>query len=88
MKKFIAIAVLAAFIAAPAVRAADEPGGFTAGVVGCCFGIRTAAAYNEGKRIHVRDVLDLFWFGRIWSMCSAWQGITTSDLQKEAPAYF
>ncbi len=88
MKKFIAIAVLAAFIAAPAVRAADEPGGLGSCCVGYCFGIRTVAAYNEGKKLHVRDVLDLLGIGRLWSALSGYQGITTSELQKEAPAYF
>lgn len=87
MKKIIAIAVLAAFLVAPAVRAA-EAGGLGGACVGCCFGIRTVAAWNEGKKLHVRDILDLLSIGRIWSAISGYQGITTSDLQKEAPEYF
>ena len=89
MKKLIAITALSALLAAPAICAEkQEAGGFGGACVGCCFGIRTVAAYNEGKKLHVRDILDLLSIGRIWSAISGYQGITTEDLKKEAPAYF
>ncbi len=86
MKKLIAITALSALLAAPAICA--EKGGLGGACVGCCFGIRTVAAYNEGKKLHVRDILDLLSIGRIWSAISGYQGITTSELHSEAPAYF
>ena len=52
MKK-IAIAALAALMLATAVPAYAAPrrGGLVGGIVGCCFGIRTAGDYNDGKDI-------------------------------------
>ncbi len=88
MKKIIAITALSALLVAPAICAEKKDGGFGGACVGCCFGIRTVAAYNEGKKLHVRDILDLLSIGRIWSAISGYQGITTSELQKEAPGYF
>ena len=56
MKKILAIALVAAiFMAAPAAQA-REAGGLAGGIVGCCFGVRTAAAWNEGKNLDIREV--------------------------------
>lgn len=92
MKKIVLALTVAAtmFAAVPAVHAenARTPGGFTAGLIGCCFGMRTAAAWNEGKSLGIRDILDLIFIGRIWSAITATGGTTTSDLHKEAPAYY
>jgi hypothetical protein len=61
-------------------------------LVGCCFGIRTAGAYNEGKDLHFRD------WGRIipvvnivlaiWDGIEGAQGITTSNLQAQYGAQY
>ncbi len=91
MKKFLAIALVAAiFMAAPAAKAEAAPGrgGVVGGIVGCCFGIRTAAAYNEGKSINIREWLQLIWVGYVWAAFEGYSGVTTSDLQKAEPAYF
>ena len=91
MKKFLAIALVAAiFMAAPAAKAEAAPGrgGIVGGIVGCCFGIRTAAAYNEGKSINIREWLQLIWVGYVWAAFEGYSGVTTSDLQKAEPAYF
>ena len=91
MKKFLAIALVAAiFMAAPAAKAEAAPGrgGVVGGIVGCCFGIRTAAAYNEGKSINIREWLQLIWVGYVWAAFEGYSGVTTSDLQKTEPAYF
>jgi len=91
MKKFLAIALVAAmFVAAPAAKAEAAPGrgGVVGGIVGCCFGIRTAAAYNEGKSINIREWLQLIWVGYVWAGLEGYSGVTTSDLQKAEPAYF
>ena len=93
MKKSIAILLIASFVVAafaPAALAVKdrEAGGFVAGLIGCCFGIRTAAAYNSGKDLHVRDILELLCIGHIWSFFSAYGGMTSEDLHASDPAYF
>ena len=57
MKKTIAIllvTLMALFAIAPATMA-HESGGFVSGLIGCLSGIRTSAAYNDGKVISWRD---------------------------------
>ena len=91
MKKFLALSLAAALLAVstPAQAAAAEGrGGLVGGLVGCCFGIRTAAAYNEGKSINIREWLQLIWVGYVWAALEGYSGVTTSDLQKAEPAYF
>lgn len=93
MKKIIAIALIVSFVCAAVAPSAfavkeREPGGFVAGLVGCCFGIRTAAAYNSGKDLHIRDILELLTIGHIWSFFSAYGGMTSEDLHASDPAYF
>ena len=87
MKKLLALALAAALFAAPSAHA-HESGGLAGAFVGCCFGIRTAADWNDGKNINVRDILDLIWIGRIWSAVEGWSGTTRSDLHSAEPAYF
>ena len=86
MKKFLALSLAAALLAAATPAKAE--GGIAGGIVGCCFGIRTAAAYNEGKSLHVRDILDWLCIGRVWSAIEGYNGTTLSDLHEEAPRYF
>ena len=92
MKKSLAIALAAVLTlaAVPTTRAesAEGRGGIVGGLVGCCFGIRSAAAYNEGKSISVREWLDFFYVGRIWAAFEGFSGTTTSDLHAEEPRYF
>ncbi len=40
---------------APAVSAGSGQGGFMGFICGCCFGIRSGAAYNDGKSLHWRE---------------------------------
>ena len=92
MKKYLAIALAAVLTlaATPSVKAEAAPGrgGFLGGVGGCCFGIRTAAAWNEGKNINIREWLQLIWIGNLWAAFDGYSGVTTSDLQKTDPGYF
>ena len=56
--KFIASLMVVLFVLlsfAPAVSAAGDKGGFMGFIVGCCFGIRSGAAYNDGKDLHWRE---------------------------------
>jgi hypothetical protein len=92
MKKFLAItlAVVLTLSASPVVKAeaAPERGGFGSAMVGCCFGFRTMIAYNDGKKLHIHDILDLLAIGHIWDFFEGWGGTTQSDMQKSEPAYF
>ena len=66
-------------------QAASGRGGIGGFLVGCCFGVRTAGQFNEGKDLHFRD------WGRIipyvgavfsiWDGIEGAQGKTSSDLQ-------
>lgn len=87
MKKLLVLAGAVALLAMPSAQA-REPGGIGAGLVGCCFGIRTAAAYNEGKSINIREWLQLIWVGHIWAAFEGYNGTTLSDLHNSEPAYF
>lgn len=92
MKKFLALTLLAALIAAPSAQA-REAGGLSGGLVGCCFGIRTAAAWNDGKNIEIREWLRIIPIvgvvGAVWNMVDGWNGVTTDDLRKTAgEAYY
>ena len=93
MKKTLAIALAAVLTltAAPTIQA-REAGGLTGGIVGCCFGVRTAAAWNEGKCIDVREWLRIVPIAGIvaavWNGIDGWNGITTADLRAKAGAEY
>ena len=85
----VAVMVLLAF--APAVSA-KEQGGFMGFLIGCCFGIRSGAAYNDGKDLHWREwVLLIPIAGLVVSIrngldgCS---GMTTTELASQYGANF
>ena len=93
MKKLVFAAVAAATlaVATPATvraEAAPQRGGFGSAMVGCCFGFRTMIAYNDGKKLHIHDILDLLTIGHIWDFFEGWGGTTQSQMQKSDPAYF
>ena len=94
MKRIIAFSLMSLFLfsAVPMADAQSNRGGVVGLLVGCCFGIRTAGAWNEGKELHFRD------WGRIipvvglvlavWDGIEGAQGITTSDLQAQYGAQY
>ena len=59
-------------------------GGAMGFISGCCFGIRSAGAYNDGKEIHWREwVLIVPVVGAVFAIINGVegaQGITTADL--------
>lgn len=77
------VALMALFSIAPAAMA-HETGGFVGGVVGCCFGIRSAGAFNDGKDLHWREwirvipYIDIVF--AIWDGVDGANGRTTADL--------
>ena len=95
MKKLL-IAALAAATFAMAVPsttlAAHEPGGCVGGIIGCCFGIRAAGDYNDGKDISVREWLRIVPFVSIvvaiMDGLDGYNGKTRSELHAAEPAYF
>ena len=86
MKKTLAILLAAALTTAavPSVHA-REAGGCIGGFVGCCFGMRTAADYNEGKDLSLRDWIRAIPFvsivGAVWDTIDGYHGVTNGDLR-------
>ena len=77
------VVLMALFAIAPATMA-HEPGGFVGGIIGCCSGIRTGAAYNDGKVISWRDWIRWIPFASYVFMIvdgvDGANGVTTADL--------
>jgi len=64
-----------------------QRGGLMGFIAGCCFGLRSSAAYNDGREIHWREWVMLVPVVNI--VCSIWNGIDgangmqTSDYAKQ-----
>ena len=90
MKKLVASLLVVLFVliafAPAAVAANSDRGGFLGFIVGCCFGIRAGAAYNDGKEIHWREWVTLIPFANIvfaiWNGIDGANGMQTSDYAK------
>jgi len=66
-------AIMLATSVGPALAVNDQRGGVMGFIAGCCFGIRSGAAYNDGKEVHWREwilIVPLVGF-----VCSIWNGI-------------
>ncbi len=56
MRKLIVSMLVALMLMTTVASAAPEGrGGFMGFIGGCCFGLRTGGAYNQGKEIHWRE---------------------------------
>lgn len=96
MKKLVFAALAAACLAmtvpSAAVAAEAHKGGLVGGIVGCCFGLRTAADYNDGKDVSVREWLRIVPFVSfvvaILDTVDGYNGVTRSQLHAEQPSYF
>ena len=95
MKKAVAsllIAVFVLFSIAPAVSAASGQGGFMGFIAGCCFGVRSGAAYNDGKDLHWREWALLIpfvgWVVAIINGVDGMNGMTTKDMAAQYGANF
>ena len=87
MKSIARILVLCmVFLAvAPTVSdAASGRGGFMGFISGCCFGIRSGGAYNDGKDLHWREWALLIpfvgWVVGILNGIDGANGVTTKEL--------
>jgi len=79
MKKTIAILLTLACLST--VSLAANRGGFMGGLHGCCFGLRGAAAYNDGKQMTAIEWVDALLTCHIIAFIQGWSGVTSSDLQ-------
>lgn len=96
MNKIIALLLVCALLGAtvPLAGAAQTGrGGLLGFLGGCCFGIRTGAAYNDGKEIHpLREWLMLIPIVNIviavWNGIDGMNGVTTKDLAAQYGAMY
>ena len=94
MKKLIAIIALAMVVSTGAF--AQEPahpaGGLMGGVAGCCFGIRAAADYNDGKEISIREWLQFVpvvnWVIMVMNGIDGYNGVNRAELQSKYGARY
>ena len=77
MKKTLAILTVLLCLATSSMAA----GGFMGGLHGCCFGLRGAAAYNDGKQMTAIEWIDALLTGHLIAFIQGWSGVTTADLQ-------
>ncbi len=89
MKKTLVLAAVAVMLTAGAVSTSqavnNERGGLMGFIAGCCFGIRSGAAYNDGKEIHWREWVMLIPIANlvfsIWNGIDGANGVTSADYQ-------
>ncbi len=85
MRKKMLGAVVALLMAGLMSAEAVNPnrGGVMGFIAGCCFGVRTGAAYNDGKDLHWREWVLLIPYANIvfaiWNGVDGANGMTTSD---------
>ena len=77
---------------APAVSAGSGQGGFMGFLVGCCFGIRSGGAYNDGKDLHWREWALIIPIAgivvAIMNGLDGMNGLTTKDMAAQYGANF
>lgn len=79
---------MAFFAFVPAGTAAQRtPGGIEGLLIGCCFGIRSAAAHNDGKDLHWREWIRIIPLanivGMVFDLMDGVNGVTTQDLANQ-----
>ena len=95
MKKIVVCLLIVAVVAGVAVNSfAVNPqrGGLMGFISGCCFGIRSGAAYNDGKEVHWRQWVRLIPIANIvfaiWDGIDGTNGMTTKDYANQYGAAF
>jgi hypothetical protein len=86
MKKIaiLLVALMVLLSVAPgAMASASEKGGIAGAIIGCCFGVRSAAAFNDGKDLHWREWIRIIPFvsivGAVYDGVDGMNGRTTAD---------
>lgn len=81
------VVLMALMVWTPSAIAAHGQGGVPGFLVGCCFGIRSAGAFNEGKDLHWREWILIIplanFYGMIVNGIDGMNGMTTSDLANQ-----
>ena len=76
------VALMALLAVAPGAMAAER-GGLAGGIIGCCFGVRSAAAYNDGKDLHWREWIRIipivYLVGMVYDGVDGMNGRTSAD---------
>lgn len=95
MKKLIAVLLVGVMLStgiAQTASAGEGRGGFMGFIAGCCFGIRAAGDYNEGKEIHWREWCGLIPYVGIvfavWNGIDGANGVTTTEYAAKYGAMF
>ena len=95
MKKFFILSLALLLLAgsvSPIMAMERGRGGVVGFFIGCCFGIRTGAAYNDGKQIHWRDwgpILPYVGFiFSLWNGFDCGSGMTTQQLATQYGAIY
>ena len=96
MKKAIACLLVGILLAGTVGTAMAANGGTRSGVIsffaGCCFGIRTGAAFNDGKQIHWRDwgpiIPYVGFIFSLWNGFDCGSGMTTHQLATQYGAIY
>ncbi|MBU0677632.1 MAG: hypothetical protein KJ626_05915 [Verrucomicrobia bacterium] len=96
MKKIIVVLLVGVFlltaVSTPTMAQGQGRGGFMGFIAGCCFGIRAAGEYNEGKTIHWREWCRLIpYIGgifAIWDGIEGAGGMTTAEYSATYGATF
>ena len=75
MKKMIAILMATGMMLGATAQAEQSAGrgGPMGFIAGCCFGVRAAADYNDGKEIHWREWVTLVPYANI--VFAIWNGV-------------
>ena len=85
------VVLMALFAVTPATMARDS-GGLVGGIIGCCFGIRSAAAYNDGKDLHWREWIRVIPLasivGVVFDAVDGMNGTTTANLASQYGANY
>ena len=80
------VALMALLAVAPGAMARDN-GGLAGGIIGCCFGVRSAAAYNDGKDLHWREWIRIVpivsIIGVVFDAVDGMNGTSTADLANQ-----
>ena len=87
------VVLMACFSFAPAAVAAGRPtGGIEGFLIGCCFGVRSAAAHNDGKDLHWREWIRIIPFasiiGAVFDAVDGMNGMTTANLAEQYGANY
>ena len=83
----ILVVLMAFFAFVPAGMAAQNSGGIEGFLIGCCFGVRSSAAHNDGKDLHWREWIRIIPLanivGLVFDAVDGMNGMTTKDLANQ-----